>query len=244
MVTSVTTDDSLWVTTDPGWSLVWEGFDPLRERDVESSMTVGNGYLGTRGALEEGSHASSPGTLIAGVYGALPETGDIPELVVAPNWLLFKAWVEGERLSLDSGEALLHRRTLDMRRALLIRDWLHQDRNGRQTRFRSVRFASLSDRHAVGMQVWVTPQNYSGRIKVESGIDGDVANSDGPVTGGKLKYLTPLISQARDGSGIVFAMQTKETRPRFSAITIAMAATTSIETGGSETLDPAPRRGV
>ena len=244
MVTSVTVDSPSSVTTDPGWLLVWDGFDPLRERDVESSMTIGNGYFGTRGSVEEGSRVSVPGTLIAGVYAAVPETGQIPELVVAPNWLLFTVSVEGEKLSLDSGHTLMHRRTLDMRRGILVRDWLHQDRNGRQTSFRSLRFASLADRHSAGMQVWVTPQNYSGRIKVESGIDGDVANADGPVTGGRLKYLTPLISQARDGSGIVFAMQTKETRPRFSAITIAMAATTSIETGGSETLDPAPRRGV
>src|SRR5215510_15962299 len=89
MITDVTVQGPPTVATDPGWSLVWEGFDLLRERDLESSMTVGNGYLGTRGALEEGSKASSPGTLIAGVYGALPETGDIPELEVAPNWLLF-----------------------------------------------------------------------------------------------------------------------------------------------------------
>jgi kojibiose phosphorylase len=244
MVTSVTVDSPSSATTDPGWLLVWDGFEPLRERDVESSMTIGNGYFGTRGSVEEGSRVSVPGTLIAGVYAAVPETGQIPELVVAPNWLLFTVWVEGEKLSLDSGHILMHRRTLDMRRGILVRDWLHQDRNGRQTSFRSLRFASLADRHAAGMQVWVTPQNYSGRIRVESGIDGDVANADGPVTGGRLKYLTPLISQARNGSGIVFAMQTKETRPRFSAITIAMAATTSIGTGGSETLDPAAKRGV
>jgi kojibiose phosphorylase len=244
MVTSVTAESPLGVTTDPGWFLVWDGFDPFRERDVESSMTVGNGYFGTRGSVEEGSRVSVPGTLIAGVYAAVPETGQIPELVVAPNWLLFTVSVEGEKLHLDSAEILMHKRTLDMRRGILVRDWLHQDRNGRQTSFRSLRFASLADRQAAGLQVWVTPQNYSGRIKVESGIDGDVANADGPVTGGKLKYLTPLMSLARDGSGIVFAMQTRETRSRFSAITIAMAATTHIVTDASETIEVAAKRGV
>jgi kojibiose phosphorylase len=249
MVTNVTSDGVAEATIDPGWSLVWEGFDPLRERDLESSMTIGNGYLGTRGSLEEGSKASVPATLIAGVYGALPETGHLPELVVAPNWLLFTIWVEGEKLCLESGQMLEHRRTLDLRRGLLIREWLHQDANGRQTRFRSIRFASLADRHAVGMQIWVTPQNYSGQIKVESGIDGDVANADGPASGGALSYLEPSISEAiesedSDHAGVVFVMRTKETRPRVQSIAIAMAAATRLEVNGIQAQELVIKRGV
>jgi kojibiose phosphorylase len=232
------------VTTDPGWLLAWDGFDPLRERDVESSMTIGNGYFGTRGSVEEGSKVSLPVTLIAGVYAARPETGHIPELVVAPNWLLFTVWVEGEKLHLDSGQILMHKRTLDMRRGVLIRDWLHQDRNGRKTHFKSLRFASLSDRHAAGMQVWVTPQNYSGHIRVESGIDGDVANVDESLTGGKLRYLKPSISRSGEPSGILLAMQTMETRPQVSPITVVMAATTHIEGDGIQAKDLVVRRGV
>src|SRR5215831_2326296 len=244
MATSVTIDSPSSVTTDPGWLLVWDGFDPLRERDVESSMTVGNGYFGTRGSVEEGSKVSLPVTLIAGVYAARPETGHIPELVVAPDWLLFTVWVEGEKLQIDSGEILMHRRTLDMRRGVLVRDWLHQDRNGRKTRFKSLRFASLSDRHAAGVQVWVTPQNYSGRIRVESGINGDVANVDESATGGKLRYLSPSISQAGQRSGLVFAMQTIETRPQVSPITIVMATATHIETDGTRSKDLVVKRGA
>jgi kojibiose phosphorylase len=244
MATSVTVDRVANVTTDPSWLLAWDGFDPLRERDVESSMTIGNGYFGTRGSVEEGSRVSLPVTLIAGVYAARPETGHIPELVVAPNWLLFTVWVEGEKLHLESGKILAHKRTLDMRRGLLVRDWLHQDRNGRKTHFRSLRFASLADRHTAGMQVWVTPQNYSGRIRVESGIDGDVANVEESVTGGRLRYLKPSISRSGERSGILFAMQTMEARPRVSPITIVIAATTHIDIDSTQEKDLVFRRGV
>ncbi len=35
-------------TSDPTFLVVEEGYDPMREREVESIFTVGNGYLGMR----------------------------------------------------------------------------------------------------------------------------------------------------------------------------------------------------
>ena len=68
-------------TTDPAWRFEVKGFDPFREREVETWLTVANGETGTRGALEEGSAISTPATFVAGVYGdgtgrpALPPAG-------------------------------------------------------------------------------------------------------------------------------------------------------------------------
>jgi kojibiose phosphorylase len=36
------------------WLVVEDGFDPALATRYETLFTVGNGYLGTRGALEEG----------------------------------------------------------------------------------------------------------------------------------------------------------------------------------------------
>lgn len=36
-------------TDDPTFLLIEEGYNPLRERELESIFTIGNGYLGTRG---------------------------------------------------------------------------------------------------------------------------------------------------------------------------------------------------
>ena len=36
------------------WLVVEDGFDPALANRYETLFTVGNGYLGTRGALEEG----------------------------------------------------------------------------------------------------------------------------------------------------------------------------------------------
>jgi trehalose/maltose hydrolase-like predicted phosphorylase len=34
------------------WRIEQEGFDPAREHEMESLFTIGNGYLGVRGALD------------------------------------------------------------------------------------------------------------------------------------------------------------------------------------------------
>lgn len=71
-------------TTDPGWTVVEEGFNLALEHEIESLFTVANGYVGTRGSLAEGSPMSAPATFIAGVYDIDPQRA-IPELAVAPD---------------------------------------------------------------------------------------------------------------------------------------------------------------
>jgi trehalose/maltose hydrolase-like predicted phosphorylase len=224
----ITTHTPEIATADPAWSVTWNDFEPLRERELESLMTVGNGYLGTRGSVEEGSSASRPLTLIAGVYDALPEAHNLPELVAAPNWLSFKVLVDGKELSLDSGENLEHIRTLDIKRGVLYREWRHRDSEGRVTRYRSVRFASMADRHVLGMRIWISPENYSGNITVESGIDGDVANIDFSSGTRRLKYLDSIYSNAIESGGVLFAMRTKGHRANLPQITVALASQTLV----------------
>jgi trehalose/maltose hydrolase-like predicted phosphorylase len=209
MMMDIAEVQDLALTRDSTWLIAWEGFDPLRERDVESLMTVGNGYLGTRGSIEEGDVASRPSTLIAGVFNALPETGNRPELVVAPDWLEVKVWVEGELLSCRTGEVIEHRRTLDMRRGILVRAWRHRDKHGRITRLVYVRFASLADRHIVGLRVEVTPENYAGHIRIQSGINGDSTDRD--AQSNRSRHLEPLYSQ-ECGQALLLAMRTRSVR--------------------------------
>lgn len=44
---------------DPRWTLVEAGFDPGCEPGIESIFTVANGYVGTRGSLDEHTRPSS-----------------------------------------------------------------------------------------------------------------------------------------------------------------------------------------
>ncbi len=161
-------------TPDHAWILVEEGFDLAREHEIESLFTVANGYVGTRGSLFEGSPLSAPGTFIAGVFDVPPQS-DLPELARAPNWLGLCAIVDGRALRLEAGEVLEHRRVLDLRQGILWREWRQRDPAGRVTRIRGMRLASLADRHVLLESVAFTPENYSGRIVLESRIDGAAA---------------------------------------------------------------------
>jgi kojibiose phosphorylase len=149
--------------------LVENGFNPLREREVESLLAVGNGYLGTRGSLEEQDPASSAATLLAGVYDRTSRES-IEELVVVPDWLYTRIYVNNIQLTAGRQNLLEHRRVLDMSKGMLFREWRHRDRENRVTRIRFIRFASLADPHLLVERLVVVPENYSGKLRVETGL--------------------------------------------------------------------------
>jgi hypothetical protein len=68
---------------DPGWRFEVKGFDPFREREVETWLTVANGESGTRGALEEGSAVSTVPTSRA--FGSRSRRRTGPAFACAPG---------------------------------------------------------------------------------------------------------------------------------------------------------------
>jgi kojibiose phosphorylase len=149
---------------DPGWLLIEDGVDPAREREIESLFALGNGYLGTRASIGEGGRFSHPATFIAGLYVADEALG--PRLAVLPHWLHVAVTVEDQLLSPDAGRVLAHRRTLDLRRGLLWREWRQEDPSGRITRLAYRQLASLADRHLLLQSMAITAENYAGKIRL------------------------------------------------------------------------------
>lgn len=163
-------------TGDRCWLIEEDGFDPARANFWETLLTVGNGYLGTRGSLEEGHKGEQSATYLAGVYDHHDST--VVDLVNAPDWLPLQVRVEGELLDVKCCTVLSHRRVLDLRRGALHRDTLFEDSRGRRTRIASVRFASMADRHLCGIRLRVTPENHASRITVESALNAERYNLD------------------------------------------------------------------
>ena len=157
-------------SSDLGWLIVEEGFTSVREHEIESVFAVANGYLGTRASLEEGSRLSQPVTFVAGIYADDPVSGLGPALVVLPDWPHLEIAVGGDRLSMELGRVLEHRRILDLRQGVLWRKWRQQDSSGRITRVRFLRLVSLADRHVLLQSVAVTAENYAGRIELVAGL--------------------------------------------------------------------------
>jgi trehalose/maltose hydrolase-like predicted phosphorylase len=163
-------------SADQDWLLIEEGVDQAREHELESIMTIANGYLGIRSSIAELGRLSCPSILIAGVYIYIAHEDLGPRLAVLPNCFHVKIAVEDRQLSLNSGRVLEHRRMLDLRQGVLFRQWRQQDSTGRITRLTYLQFASLADRHIVLHSVAVTAENYSGKVTLSTGI--------GPLAGG------------------------------------------------------------
>ena len=87
-------------------------WDPNLQEVQESRFTLGNGYICSRGVLEENPYDSYAGTYIAGIYD---NTGaQVTELVNLPNPLYFKISSMGEKLDIVAMDVLEHERTINM----------------------------------------------------------------------------------------------------------------------------------
>lgn len=171
--------------TDP-WLLVYDGFDPAHEGHREALTTVGNGYLGTRGAAPErradGVHY--PGTYLAGIYNRLTSTVggrqvEDEHLVNCPNWLLLDLRIGAGPWWSAGGLTVTHeRRELDLRSGVLTRRAVLQDDQGRRLRVTQRRLASMDRPHLAALETTLAAEGWSGPVAVRSGIDAGVTNSN------------------------------------------------------------------
>ena len=165
-------------TVDLGWIVVEEGFALAREHEVESLFAIGNGYVGSRASLAEGTPLSAPATFVAGVFAS--DIGSVPALARLADWTRLSITVDGQPLRLDQGRWLEHRRVLDLRQGMLWRDWRHRDAGGHVTRLRELRLASLADRHLLLQSVTLASEDYTGKVSIDAMPTGSltlVANS-------------------------------------------------------------------
>jgi kojibiose phosphorylase len=161
---------------DSRWLIVEDGFTAALANTYETLFTTGNGYLGTRGSLEEGHEGALPGTFLRGVFDHHGST--VPDLVKAPDWLMLAIVVNGIRLDVTSVSVVRHRRILDMREGAVFRDTVFEDSEGRRTRLETVHFASGADQHLCCLRARITPENHTASIIVRSGINGTGYNLD------------------------------------------------------------------
>src|SRR5260370_36248274 len=136
------------------WHVREDIFKPEKFHVQETVYTIGNGYLGTRGTFEESYPGASPATLLFGVFDDIPIGKE--ELANAPDWLVLKLFINGERFRLDRGKVLEYHRTLDMQNGLLSRFVHWESPNGVRLKIAIERFASLADEHVAAIRYSVT----------------------------------------------------------------------------------------
>jgi len=151
-------------------------------------LTVGNGYFGTRGALEESraNKVNYPGTYISGLYNRLVSRvagRDIEneDFVNIPSWQYVRFKIEdGEWFSFGpepNMKILKIRRRLNLKNGELRRELEVQDKKGRITRITSSRFAGMHYKHIAALRYTLTPLNYTAAISLRSELDGNHINA-------------------------------------------------------------------
>jgi len=218
------------------WVLAYEGFDSMHEGLREALCTLGNGYFATRGAAPE-SRADGvhyPGTYVAGCWNRLRDeisgqAVDNESMVNLPNWLPVDIAVDdGDWLGLASVEVLTQRQELDLRRGVLTR-WLRfRDGQGRVTGLTQRRFVHMARPHLAGLETTISAENWSGRLRIRTSIDGTVQNA-GVDRYRKLAsdHLVPVTQGATGPDTVVLTVETNQSRIR-----IAEGARTQVRCGG------------
>ena len=171
------------------WKITEEEFILENNHHNEAIFALGNGYMGLRGTFEEdypGSEDSTtPGFYINGVYASeeiiygeeapnLPKNGQT--MINLADWSEINLYINEEKLNLLKGQILDYNRELDLQQGVLRRRVLWEDRQGRKIEIQITRLISLSREHIGAIRYQFKAINFSGKISVNSAINGDVTN--------------------------------------------------------------------
>ena len=145
----------------------------------ETLFSVGNGYLGLRGNVEEGRDSHTHGTFVNGFH----ETWEIQHaeeafgfarvgqtIVNAPDAKVIRLYVDDEPLLLPIADLVEYERALDLRAGVLSRDILWRTPSGKLVRIRTRRMVSLTQRHLAVMTFEVTMIDQAAPVAISSQV--------------------------------------------------------------------------
>ena len=156
------------------WLVKIDKLEKGREAFNAALFSISNGYAGIRGTDEE-TYEGAPRTFIAGLYN--PDPLGMETMASVQNWLATRLFVEDSQFFYEVGKLMAYHKTLDMRSAVLKKTVINKNREGRITKIETERFASMDNHHLLCLRYNVTPLNYSGQVKIITGIDGLIASS-------------------------------------------------------------------
>lgn len=170
------------------WKIVEEGFHSEKTRASESIFSLGNGMMGQRANFEETySGETLQGTYIAGIYypdktrvgwwkNGYPEY--FAKVLNSAFWIGINVSIDGEVLDLATCSVRDFRRELNMKKGLLLRQFIATLPNGVELKVSAKRFLSIVTPEIGAIQYSITSLNRDVKVEMTSYIDGDVINED------------------------------------------------------------------
>ena len=218
------------------FNIIYKGWKADEQKLREALCTLGNGYFATRGAAEEVgcNEYNYPGTYLAGGYNRARTKIAGREVVNEdfvnfPNWLCLSFRPRGgEWLNLEKYKVHDYQQTLDMKKGLLEREFTVEDEQGRRTHLRSRRFVSMRDMHSAGLEWFLSPENWSGKIEISTALDGTVINNlVDRYRDLESRHLSPLATEQLAEDSMLLLVETRQSKIR-----MAQAARTRLFEGG------------
>lgn len=163
-------------------AFVENGLDIKRLPLLETLMSIGNGYMGTRAYLEEFNYKGSiRGNYINGIYERIPmehaewawgfpeQTDRMPNLI---DLFKISIFLDDEEVVID-GDIQDFIRELNFKDGLLKRSYKYQTKKGV---YAHIKFEQLISFSHIYLKSWSLNINYPGNIKIINHIDFNVSN--------------------------------------------------------------------
>lgn len=171
------------------WTVTETEFKMETNYRNETTFSLSNGYLGTRGTLEEGYdftvNEGLEGNFINGFYESEPIRygewnygfpTESQSLLNLPDLKTIRLFLDGEELDIRKGEVSGWRRTLHMDQGTVTRSFDWTSPAGRTVHVDTVRLVSFGVKNLMAMSYEVTPVNFDGEITFLSVLDANVEN--------------------------------------------------------------------
>jgi alpha,alpha-trehalose phosphorylase len=150
------------------WRMIEKRFAPRYLEQSETIFTLANGYMGIRGAFEEGRPAFQNGTFINGFHETTPivyaETAygfaeTAQTMLNVADAKLLRLFVDDEPFIAEHANLVHFERVLDMRQGLLERSIVWETPAGKRVEIRSTRLISFEHRHLAAVDYEVIVHN-------------------------------------------------------------------------------------
>lgn len=170
------------LVTEP-WRLTDNALIPAQQMLKETLLSQGNGYIGSRGTLEEGgAHTSCEGVYLNGLYSSeaivYGETAygfaeHNHKMLQLPNGKIFRLSLQGEALLESLASAADYQRSLDLRDGVLSRQQTLVGSNGQRIAYQSERIVCATVPGLLLQKVRLQAIATATEVVITTGLDAD-----------------------------------------------------------------------
>lgn len=184
----------MWMDKEPIypieiWNITERSFSRRDNYRNETTFSLSNGYIGTRGTFEEAYpfdvDTGLEGNFVNGFYESekirygeanfgSPEYSQT--LLNLPNLKETRLYLEEEEFSMEEGQVSEYARILHMRDGILERKLVWTSPTGKKVFLKIRRLVSFDMKNIIAIRYEVQPLNFSGTLRIVSALRADVEN--------------------------------------------------------------------